>query len=377
MMLSHPTPSAQHDEVNLLVVDDVAQNLVAMRALLTRPGLNVLTASSGAEALELLLVHEVALALLDVQMPEMDGYALAELMRGAERTRPVPIIFMTAGPIDSQRSFRGYEAGAVDFLNKPVDQRILLSKVAVFVELFEQRRQLRHSVGEMQRVLVFNEAMVAVLTHDLRTPLSAILASAELLRRKATDDSTRTAAERIKNSGIRMARMVAQLLDFSRIRAGTLQLDLTEADLGQIAAAAIAEVRQASPKAVIESRHEGDLGGRFDVDRLTQVLSNLVSNAVQHGHAETPITVWIDGAEPHRLRARVTNAGALPSEVAARLFEPFRLSQSGATGLGLGLYIVAQFVRAHGGEVTGRSTPDGMTQFELSLPRAATQAPPT
>jgi signal transduction histidine kinase len=363
------TPGSTCPEVNVLVVDDVQQNLVAMQALLERPGLRVLCARSGNEALEMLLTHDVALALLDVQMPGMDGFELAELMRGAARTHAVPIIFLTAAPIDGQRSFRGYEAGAVDFLNKPVDQRVLLSKVAVFAELFAQRQQLRSSLDESQRLLALNEAMVAVLTHDLRTPLQAMLASAELLQRKSPDALAQKTAGGIKASGLRMARMIAQLLDFSRIRSGTLQIDRRPADLGDTGAAVIAELQQATPSAAIELHTQGDLQGVFDADRLMQVLSNLISNAVQHGEPGRPIDVLLDGVQPAKLRGEVRNAGRLPAHVQERLFEPFRTAQAGTEGLGLGLYIVAQFVRAHGGEVRGRSEPHGSTVFEFELPR--------
>ncbi|HMI91036.1 MAG TPA: response regulator, partial [Polyangiales bacterium] len=116
------------EPIKFLLVDDVPENLVALAALMRRDGLELLHARSGAEALELLLVHDVALALLDVQMPEMDGFELAELMRGAERTKHVPIIFVTAGDHDPRRVFEGYESGAVDFLFKPLDPHVVRSK---------------------------------------------------------------------------------------------------------------------------------------------------------------------------------------------------------------------------------------------------------
>src|ERR1044071_870504 len=122
----------QLEPLKILIVDDTPENLVVLEALLRRDGVELLGAASGAEALELLLVHEVALALVDVQMPDMDGFELAELMRGAARTKHVPIIFVTAGARTPQRIFKGYEAGAVDFLNKPIDADILRSKVDVF-----------------------------------------------------------------------------------------------------------------------------------------------------------------------------------------------------------------------------------------------------
>jgi two-component system cell cycle response regulator len=150
-------------QVNILVVDDVEENLLATQALLERPGVVVLSATSAAAALELLSANEVALALLDVQMPEVNGFDLAEQMRGAEPTRSVPIIFLTGKQIDPARTFRGYEAGAVDFLFKPVDPRVLESKVRVFVELYEQRRQLHERNTELERLLGANERMAAEL----------------------------------------------------------------------------------------------------------------------------------------------------------------------------------------------------------------------
>src|SRR5580692_812235 len=110
--------------VKCLLVDDLEENLLALSALLRRDGVEVLQARSGPEALELLLVHDVALAFLDVQMPDMDGFQLAELMRGSERTKQVPIIFVTAGARDTQRLFKGYDSGAVDFLYKPLEPHI-------------------------------------------------------------------------------------------------------------------------------------------------------------------------------------------------------------------------------------------------------------
>src|ERR1700748_754061 len=128
--------------IKCLLVDDLEENLLALSALLARRDVEILTARSGSDALELLLVHDVALAFLDVQMPDMDGFELAELMRGSERTRHIPLIFVTAGLHEQQRVFRGYDAGAVDFIYKPIDPRILKNKADVFFELHRQRRQL-------------------------------------------------------------------------------------------------------------------------------------------------------------------------------------------------------------------------------------------
>src|SRR6201991_3742957 len=136
--------------VYFLLVDDLEENLLSLEALLRRDGLVLLKARSGDEALELLLDHDVALALVDVQMPGLNGFELAELMRGNERTRRIPIIFLTAGNADGQRRFRGYEAGAVDFIQKPIESDILRSKADVFFELFRQRQQIAEQRDELE-----------------------------------------------------------------------------------------------------------------------------------------------------------------------------------------------------------------------------------
>ena len=144
--------------VHVLVVDDVEDNLLSTQVLLARPGLSVLIANCAARALELLEQHDVALTLMDVQMPNIDGFELAERMRRSDRTRNVPIIFLTGNAANSSRAFQGYEAGAVDFLIKPVDPRVLESKVRVFEKLYRQGRALRERIDELELRLQLNEA---------------------------------------------------------------------------------------------------------------------------------------------------------------------------------------------------------------------------
>src|SRR6185503_4985744 len=179
-----------------------------MAALLRQDDVEILCAGSGTEALDLLLQHDVALAFLDVQMPEMDGFQLAEFMRGSERTRHVPIIFVTAGSRDQYRQFQGYEAGAVDFLYKPIEPHILKSKAEIFFQLHRQKQQIAHELRERTETLRLNEMFVAVLGHDLRNPLNAMIMSAHVLQRASQEVTVREAAGRILSSGNRMTRMI-------------------------------------------------------------------------------------------------------------------------------------------------------------------------
>jgi response regulator RpfG family c-di-GMP phosphodiesterase len=177
------------DPVKFLLADDLSENLLSLEALLRREGLMLLKAQSGDQALELLLEHDVALALIDVQMPGLNGFELAELMRGNERTRRVPIIFVTAGTTDGQRRFQGYEAGAVDYIQKPIESDVLRSKADVFFELYRQRQQIAGQRDELEiQAKALQEAdrrkdeFLATLAHELRNPLAPLRHGLDLLR---------------------------------------------------------------------------------------------------------------------------------------------------------------------------------------------------
>lgn len=357
---------------NILIVDDVEQNLIALDALIARPGLCVLKASSGIEALELLLKNEVALALIDVQMPQMDGFELAELVRGNRQTCDVPLIFLTADSGDAQRSFRGYQAGAVDFLSKPIEPNALRSKVAVFVKLHQQKKQLLAQLDELREAVRLNEMFTAVLGHDLRNPLSAVLSGASLLLAVSGDPTITNTATRIQSSGRRMANMVNQLLDVTHLRAGGLILNRQPGDYQQLCRRIVDELAGRAQVARVTIESKGNPAGVFDPERLSQVMSNLVGNALQHSTIDTQVHLMLDGTDPAVMVIAVENAGAISEDKLNDIFKPFRSQQERKTakaGLGLGLYIVDRLVNAHGGTVTVRSSESTGTIFTVTLPR--------
>jgi signal transduction histidine kinase len=358
--------------VTCLLVDDLEENLLALGALLQNSNVQVLSARSGSEALELLLAHEIALAFLDVHMPEMDGFELAELMRGSERTRQIPIIFVTAGARDQHRLFKGYESGAVDFLFKPIEPHILRNKADVFFQLYRQKRQLAQELRERTETLRLNEMLTAVLSHDLRSPLNAVLTSAYLIQRRSEDPGVRDTAMRILSSGKRMSRMIEDMLDLARARlAGGIPLKREAADLRPLLERVVSEVQATCPERSIEVAQEGDLQGEWDTERFAQVASNLLGNALQHGEAADAVQVRVDGSDPETVTLSVGNAGQIPPDLLPQLFDPFRGAQRQAgrsDGLGLGLYIVQQIVLAHEGSVDVRSG-NGRTLFVVRVPR--------
>lgn len=359
-----------HRKVSVLAVDDIEQNLMSLEAVLEGTCVRLLKATSGPDALELLLKEPVALALIDVRMPGMDGFELAELMRGSPRTRDVPIIFLTAGERSENRTFRGYEAGAVDFLHKPFDPHVLRSKVDVFVKLWRQQAQLAQQLEALQEALRLNEMFTAAMGHDLRSPLNAILLNAQLVARVATEPTVLEISARIRNSGLRMSQMIEQLLDMARIRAGSMTLSLKDADLQQIVLPILEEVRQVNARQV-DLHIDGDTRGVWDGTRVGQVLANLLGNAAQHGDEQHPIRVIVDGRQATAVEVRVCNAGTIREDLLPTIFEPFRGNSSSRERLGLGLYIVRELTRQHGGEVAVRSDSETGTEFCVRLPRAS------
>ena len=361
--------------VKCLIVDDREENLLALSTLLQRDDVDVLQARSGAEALDLLLIHDVALALLDVQMPDMDGFELAELMRGSARTRDVPIIFVTAGAQDQHRVFKGYETGAVDFLYKPIEPRILRNKADVFFQLSRQKQQLARELRERTETLRLNEMFTAVLGHDLRNPMNAILTAAQLLEHRSTDEAVRKTASRMMSSAKRMSRLIEDMLDLARARlAGGIPLKREHSDLGTLVHRVVQEHQEAFPERRIEVLVEGDLTGEWDADRLIQVASNLVGNALAHGEPGAPVQVRVDGTSADLVTLAVTSGGRIAADVLPHIFDPFRGGERAVgrnEGLGLGLYIVQQIVQAHHGDVEVQS--DDATVFLVKVPRSAAE----
>jgi len=311
--------SMPNDLLKILVVDDQAPNRLAMQALLADAQLEVLVADSGPAALELLLAHDVALALLDIQMPGMDGYTLAELLRGAERTRHVPIIFLTAGNREEQRTFRGYEAGAVDFLYKPVDGFVLRSKVAVFVDLYRQRRELSLRMAEHEHLTRLNAQMLSAITHDLRTPLAALMLNAELLLRRGGLGSLQQAGERIKVATALMSQQVDHLVNLAHLPSQALQPQRVPCDLASIAQACVTEVQALGLSELALQWHaQGDGRALLDPALMREALDHLVLQAITYA-GETPVSVALDGSARRTLAWRVSYPVSLPESARAYL----------------------------------------------------------
>jgi signal transduction histidine kinase len=396
------------NKVKFLLVDDLEANLIALEGLLRREGLELLKAHSGKEALELLLTHDVALAFLDVQMPEMNGFELAELMRGTDRTRRVPIIFLTAGAADRERRFRGYDAGAVDFLFKPIEPHILQSKARVFFELARQRHELQAiaeekarllcALGDAQKELQAHaqlldqrvqertasleetnknlEAFCYTIAHDLRAPLRAQNSFAQALLDDygaALGEVGRDLAQRIKSAALRQEDLVSDLLAYSRITSTEMRVE--PLDLRSVVARVCDEasfvVGETAAKVEIKTFDFKVYGHEVS---LRTAITNLLSNALKFSRPGNPPQIQFS-AERRGKCVRlwtVDNGIGIAPEYFEQIFGVFhRLHKAGTyPGTGVGLAIVKKAIERMGGRV-GVEAEEGVgSRFWIELKNA-------
>lgn len=369
--------------VRILLVDDLPENLLSLEALLRRDDVVLLKARSGDEALELLLGEDVALALLDVQMPGMDGFELAEFMRGSERTRHIPIIFVTAGTADSQRRFRGYEAGAVDFIQKPIEADILRSKVTVFLDLYRQRRQIAAQRDELaaasealRRADRRKDEFLAVLAHELRNPVAALGAGLHLMQKYGAGERADLIRERMGHQLFHLTRLVEDLLDVSRITAGKISLQRAPIALDDLFRSAI----DASQPNFDSAGHtfavempETPVVLNADHTRLAQVIANLLNNSAKYTPAGGHIVLRAERMGNDLEISVIDNGLGIPADMQSRIFDIFTQVQEHrrqyAGGLGIGLALVQQLVALHNGTIRVFSAGEGQgSTFTVRIP---------
>lgn len=371
-------------QVSFLLVDDLEENLISLEALLRREGLTLLKARSGDQALELLLENDVALALIDVQMPGLNGFELAELMRGNERTRRVPIIFVTAGnTTDSRWRFQGYEAGAVDFIQKPIEPDVLRSKAEVFFELYRQRQQIAAQRDELQiHAEALKEAdrrkneFLATLAHELRTPLAPLRNGLDLLQRNPNGEKAGEIRGMMDRQLVHLVRLIDELLDVSRVSQGKIELRkdaVRVVDIVRSATEASRPLIDGEGHRLVIEMPDDSLWVDGDEIRLSQAVSNLLNNAAKYTPAGGLITLGLR-AEGPRIAITVTDTGiGIPDDMQAKVFQLFTQIddhlQRSQGGLGIGLALVRQLVELHGGSVDAYSAGPGTgSRFTIRLP---------
>ena len=384
----------------LLIVDDLPENLRALNALIRENDRSVYQASSGEEALALLLEHDFALAILDVQMPEMDGFELAQLMRGTEKTRHIPIVFVTAAGKEMNFAFQGYESGAVDFLHKPLDINAVQSKVNVFVALHQQRMETRRQVlalehsrqqqeallqelratqAELQRSLRMRDEFMSMVAHELRTPLNTLFLETQMRTLNLERGNLAAfAPEKLPKMVARdarqirsMVRLIDDMLDVSRISSGKLSIRREPVDLAALVRRVAEDLAPGPDQITVQVQDDAQIEGFWDGFRVEQIVVNLISNALRYGEGK-PVDICLAKTRNSALievRDHGIGIGAKDQE---RIFDAFErvMHQDRTGGLGLGLFITKQLVDAHGGAITLQSQPGHGALFSVTLPLA-------
>jgi len=395
-----PQLMSEENTARILIVDDLSENLLALNALIRQDDRTIYQASRGEDALNLLLEHEFALAILDVQMPGMNGFELAKLMRSTEKTRQIPIIFVSAAGRESNYAFTGYESGAVDFLYKPLDVDAVRGKVSIFVELYCQRREARRQVqaleksrqeqqillcqlqateAELRNALRMRDDFMSMAAHELRTPLNTMFLETQLRKMQLARGQEHifdtpylhTMVSKDQRQIQSMVRLIDDMLDASRIRSNRLSIRPIQVELTELLARVVDNLSNQAADAgtTITLQAHPPVTGLWDAFRIEQVAMNLLTNALRYGKGK-PVDISLH-LLPGSVRMDVRDHGmGIPEAAQQRIFEQFEriTGNDGTGGLGLGLYITRQLVEAHGGRIAVQSREGEGAVFQVTLP---------
>jgi signal transduction histidine kinase len=390
------------DKVNILLVDDQPGKLLTYEAMLSELGENLIKANSGREALEHLLKTDITVVLMDVSMPELDGFELAEIIRQHPRYQKTAIIFVSAVHLTDLDRLKGYESGAVDYVSVPVIPELLRAKVSVFAELYRKtrdaerlNRELEQRVAERTAELEASTArqtelaeqlrqadrrkdeFLALLAHELRNPLAPVRNAVTIMAMKGSPDPEiawcRDVIERQANQ---LTRLVDDLLDVSRITRGKIKLQLERLDLEKVIAGAV----ETSRPVIDAHRHEltvtlpeRPVMVKGDLTRLNQVVSNLLNNASKYQNERGRIALTVSRQGSEAVISIRDHGVGIPAEMQAQIFELFsqgeRAPDRAQGGLGIGLSLVKNLVEMHGGTVRALSSGPGQgSEFQVRLP---------
>ncbi len=367
----------------ILIVDDRPENLFALQKLLKVFDADVFQATSGDDALGLLLEHEFFVAIIDVQMPGMDGYELAELLRANKSTSTLPIIFVSAVFSDEYHYRKGYEAGAVDFISKPFIPEILLGKIKVFLDLFQQRHHLEELVQQLNRtngqLALVNKELETFsysISHDLRAPLRAIYGFSRMLADSLGDEiseDTQHYLDTLQDNVRQMNELIDGLLHFSRLAFEPLNSRTIE--MKELAQYVLEGIPLAPPERNLKIS-VADLSPAWgDPLLIKQVFFNLIDNAIKYTRncdaAQVEIGSFLrDKQNVYFVR---DNGVGFDMNYAEKLFDVFQRLHSAADfeGLGIGLANVRRIILRHGGQIWAEASVDKGATFYFTLPSPA------
>ena len=396
--------------IKILLVDDNDNNLMSMEVVLEKEGYTFFKATSGKEALRILLREEdFSLILLDVKMPIMDGYETAELIYQRDKLKNIPIIFITAHDYEEAAMFKGYQAGAVDFIRKPFNPEILRSKVAIFAELYKKNQLLMRQEEKLQtinndlimlnrdlekRVLertvelenlndelkalnLSKDKFLSVLSHDLRNPLTALLASSGRLNEDPENlppHQVKQLSQIIHRTSKRVLDQLNDVIDWAKKQSDGTNFNPEKIKLADGIDQSLELLRPnaAQKEILLENKISGDIYVMADSLMLRSIVQNLVTNAIKYTPAGGSVII---NAKPDEqmIRVFIEDSGiGMSAEIQGRLFKKIDVTSVSGTndeqGSGLGLLLVNDFVAQHGGTIDIESTVGIGTTFKFTIP---------
>ena len=365
----------------ILIVDDSPENIISLQKVLEKNGFEVDSAASGEEALKKILQKSYVLIILDVQMPGMDGFEVAEAIKGYSKAKETAIIFLSAATADVQLITRGYSSGALDYISKPVDINILLLKVKTFYRIYEQSRALNEMQKKLLEEIEFRkeaerkkDEFISIASHELNTPVTSVKGYLQLLERsvdKQSPEVTKSRLQKVRNQVDKLQILISDLLDISKIESGKLQFNKKFFVFDHMLDHVLDVMQHNNPQIRLIKKGAVESKVFADEMRIEQVIVNFISNAQKYAHEseEIHINSEIRGGQ---LYFSVKDFGiGMSEEHQKNIFDKFyRVEETSERfqGFGIGLYICHEIIERHHGKIGVKSTPGKGSEFYFYLP---------
>lgn len=365
----------------ILIVDDTPENLISLKKVLEKHDFEVDTASSGEEALKKVLRNSYVLIILDVQMPGMDGFEVAEAISGYSKAKETAIIFLSAANTEFRFIAKGYSSGGLDYITKPVDMNILLLKVKTFYRIYEQNRKLNEMQKSLLEEIEFRkeaerkkDEFISIASHELKTPLTSVKGYVQLLERSVEKGDTETVKKHLQKAQIQLEKLnslIADLLDISKIESGKLKFNKQNFQIDSLLDNVIEVMHQSNPEFKINKTGVAGCEIYGDEMRVEQVIVNFLTNAIKYSPGTNNIDLKLEVKDDQLyLSVKDYGIGMLPEQLNHVFDKFYRVEETSQRfqGLGIGLYISSEIIKRHGGQIGVNSEYGTGSEFYFTMP---------